>query len=116
MPTLRADISIPVALGTAGVVWGIYQLGLPSLADARAVEPNSADLAAAERQALVMSAAVAGGIALLAGDPTPFVVGGLLAVGLSWLHRHSNMLNSTTQTIWNRDSFGGRRYVVEAEG
>ena len=113
---LRAEVSIPVALATAGAVYGVYQLSLPSLADARAVEPNRPDLAAAERQALILSVGLAGGIAVLAADSTPFIVGGLFAVALSWLHRHSNQINSTTQTIWNRDQFGARRYTVEAEG
>ena len=105
---LRAEVSIPVALGTAAIVYGVYQLSLPSMADARAVQPNSADLASAERQALVLSAGVAGGVALLAKDSTPFIVGGLFAVALSWLHRHCNQIDSTTQRIWNRDQFTAR--------
>lgn len=113
---MKAEVSIPVALATAGVVWGVYQLALPSLADARAIEPDSRDLSSAERQALVVSVGVASGIALLAKDSTPFIVGGLFAVAMSWCHRHSNMINSQTQTIWNRDAFGARRYTVEATG
>jgi len=113
---LKAEVSIPVALATAGVVWGAYQLALPSLADTRAEEPNTPDLARAERQALLISVGVAGGIALLAHDSTPFIVGGLFAVALSWCYRHSNMIDSRTQTIWNRDNFGARRYTIESDG
>lgn len=114
---LKAEVSIPVALGTAALVWGVYQVALPTLADARRVEPNNSDLASAENTALILAAGVAGGIAILAKDSTPFVVGGLLAVALSWAHRLENQTDSTTQKVWNRDQYtGSRRYVVEAEG
>lgn len=113
---LKAEVSIPVALGTAALTWGIYQACLPTVADARAVEPDNADLRGAERTALLMAVGVAGGVSLLAKDSTPFIVAGLLAVGLSWWHRHANCLDSTTQTIFNRDQYTGRRYTVEAVG
>jgi len=113
---VKAEVSIPVALATVGAVWGVYQLALPPMADVRALEPNNPDHASAERTALILSAGVAGGIALLARDATPFIVGGLFAVALSWVHRHCNQINSTTQQLWNRDQFGARRYTVETSG
>lgn len=111
---LKAEISVPVSLAAAGGVLAIYYNALPTLADARAVEPNNTDMARAERQALLLSVGLAGGVALLARDSTPFVVGALTAVALSWLYRHANQLNSTTQTIWNRDQYTARRYDVQA--
>lgn len=113
---LKAEISIPVALGTAALVWGIYQAALPTVSDARGVEPNNPDLQAGERTALLLAVGVAGGISILAKDSTPFIVAGLLAVTLSWVHRHANQVNSETQQIWNRDQYQGRRYTVEAVG
>ena len=111
---MRAEISIPVALGTAAVVWGVYQLALPSMADCRAEDPNDKNIASAERSALVVSTIVSGGIALLAADVTPFVVGGITACLLSWSYRHHNMTDPTTQAIFNRDAYRGRTYAVQA--
>lgn len=112
---MRAEVSIPVALASAALTWGIYNSALPVIADARAVEPNSPDLAKAERAALLLSVGVAAGISILAKDSTPFVVSGLLAVGLSWTHRHANQLNSETQQVWNRGNYaGGKVYSTES--
>jgi hypothetical protein len=95
----------------------VYQIALPPIADARAVEPNNRDLAMGERTALLLAVGVAGGISILAKDSTPFIVSGLLAVALSWSHRHANQVDTSTQKIWNRDSYmGGRRYNVESMG
>lgn len=90
---LKPEISLPVALATTGTVYGIYQLALPSLADARSVEAGNNDLRSAENQALWVSVAVCGAVSLIAGDPTPFVLGGLTAVALSWLHRHARAID-----------------------
>jgi len=113
---LKAEISIPVALATAALTWGIYQFALPTLADARGVEPNNKDLMSAENTALILAAGVAGGISILAHDTTPFIVAGLLATALSWTHRKANMTDSTTQRIFNADQYTARRYDVEAVG
>jgi hypothetical protein len=113
---MKAEVSIPVALATAALTWGIYQAAMPTLADVRGVEPNNADVAKAERTALMLAVGVAGGVSLLAKDSVPFIVSGLLAVGLSWSHRVANMTDSTTQRIFNRDQYLGERYTVEAVG
>lgn len=112
---MKAEVSIPVALGTAAVVFGVYQLALPTVADVRAEDPDDPALARAERTALILSATVAGGIALLANDATPFIVGGLFAVLLSWAHRHANMLDPSTQRVFNTHQYSGRSYAVEAD-
>ena len=111
---LKAEISIPVALATAALTYGVYQLAMPTLADCRAMAPNQPDLAKAERTALILAAGISGGISILAKDSTPFVVGSLFAVGLSWAHRKANQTDSGTQRIWNREQFSARRYTVEA--
>lgn len=109
---LKAEVSIPVALATAAVVYGVYQAALPSFADARSIEADNGHLASAERQALFLAAGVAGGISLLAKDSTPFVVGGMFAVALSWTHRWNNQVDPATNRPLQSDV--AQRYVVEA--
>lgn len=111
---MKAEVSIPVALAACAVVYGTYQLALPSLADARSLDADNGHMASAERQALVLSTAVVGGISLLAKDAVPFIVGGLFAVGLSWLHRWNNQVDPTTGVPMQ--SGQARRLTVEAAG
>lgn len=93
---LKPEVSVPVGLGTAALVYGIYQFALPNLADARSVEAGNEDLRASENTALWLAVASAAGVSLISGDSTPFVLGGLLAVGLSWSHRHARAIDPTT--------------------
>lgn len=111
---LKPEVSVPVALATAAVVYGTYQIALPTLADARSVEADNAHLAGAERAALFVSVGVAGGISLIAKDPTPFILGGLFAVALTWAHRYANQVDPAT----GRLSLIGqaKRFVVETAG
>lgn len=100
---LKPEISVPVAVGTAGLVFGIYQLALPNLTDVKASAPNNPVLQGSENAALWLSVAVSAGISLIAGDVTPFVLGGMMAVSLSWIHRHAAALDPTTMTLIGKD-------------
>lgn len=111
---MKAEVSIPVALATAAVVYAAYTTALPSLADARSIEPDNGHLASAERQALIISVGIAGGISLIAKDAVPFIVGGLAAVALSWMHRWNNQVDPTTGKPIQSDV--ARRYTVEMAG
>lgn len=110
---LKPEVSVPVAVACGGLVFAIYQMSLPSLADSRAVETGNRDLGAAERQALWTSVGVCSGISLIAGDPTPFIVGGLMACGLSWLHRHANAVDPLTGRLSDLIGDGAMRAPTE---
>lgn len=92
---LGRESSVTVGLATAAVVWGIYQVSMPAIADVRVSEPHDRDLAATERTAAWTSAAVVGGISLIAKDPTVFVIGASMIIALSWWHRHANAYQAT---------------------
>lgn len=95
---LKAEFSVLTGTMTAVVVYGIYQNALPSVADTRSLQANNADLAKSERSASWMSAAVVSGVALIAKDPTVFIIGGAAVVGMAWFHRHANSVHPTTGT------------------
>lgn len=90
---LKPEVSLGVGLATAAVVYGVYSTGMPSIADTRVADTGNADIAAAEKSAAWMSAAVVGGISLIAKDPTVFILGGAMIVGLSWWYKHANAVN-----------------------
>lgn len=93
---LKPEVSLPVALATAAVVYGVYLNALPPVVDIRTAAPNHPDVASSEKAAAWTSAAVVGGVALIAKDMTVFIIGGSMIVALSWWNRHANMVDPAT--------------------
>lgn len=94
---LKPEASIMTGLATATVVYGVYQMSLPTVADTRALEVNAPDLSKAERTASWVSAGAVAGISLIARDPTVFIIGGATVIAMAWLHRHANFVNPLTK-------------------
>jgi len=94
MALLDRKTSLAVGLATVAVVYGIYQIHMPTLVDARAADPGDANLSGSERSAAWTATAAVAGISLLAKDPTVFILGGSTVIALSWLHKHANMLDT----------------------
>lgn len=90
---LKPEVSLGVGLATAAVVYGVYSTAMPTISDLRTTGENNPDAAAAEKSAGWLSAAVVGGISLIAKDPTVFILGGSMIVALSWWYRHANAVN-----------------------
>jgi hypothetical protein len=101
---LPRQASLGVGLATAGLVWGIYNVALPSIADVRVGEPGDRDAAAAERAATWAAAAAVSGVSLLAKDPTVFVIGGSMVIVLAWWHRHSNGFDPSLGSVFTPHS------------
>ena len=93
---LKADVSLPIALATGAVVYGIFQTQLPPTAQVKATMPNNQHLQSSRRTATIIALAVSGGISLMAKDPSIFVVGGTLAVVLDFVHRHADATHPQT--------------------
>lgn len=82
--------SVIAGVAVAGLVYSIHGAMGPSVASRRVSPPGDPDLDSTERQATYLSAAAVAGIALIAHDPTIFVIGGAVVVAMAWLHRYSN--------------------------
>lgn len=93
---LKPEISLGVGLATAAVVYGVYQNATPTIADIRAGSPNDEIVEGTRKMAAWTAAAVVAGISLIARDPTVFIIGGTMVVGLDWWHRHANAYNPDT--------------------
>lgn len=117
---MRPEVSIPVALATGGVVVAVYSFMQPNAADQRTVQPASdqaAMLASSEQSALLVSIGVVAGISLIAKDPAPFWIGGLVAVALSWSGRFARTVDPATNALPGAGrNLQGLRYSVEAAG
>lgn len=93
---LKPEVSIGTGIALAALVYGVYSHALPSVVDHRVGDVGDVNAQAAERVATWTTAAAVAGIALLAKDPTIFVIGGSMVVAMSWWHRHANMVNPMT--------------------
>jgi hypothetical protein len=99
LPGLPAQVSIPVGLATAAVVYAIFSNATPSIADIRSAPANNGDIASAERMATITSAAVVGGISLIARDANVFIIGGAMIIGMALWTRHANAINPSTGAL-----------------
>jgi hypothetical protein len=96
----KADISIPAALATATIVYGIQGRGLPEMANIRANgESGDVIIESVRKQNAWMSAGVVAGISLITKDPVIFIVGGAMVVAFDWLTRINNYTNPLSNKV-----------------
>jgi hypothetical protein len=96
---LKPGESLLVAVLTALGVYMIFQHGTPNLADVKASAPGgaaSANTHASVKTAVFESAALTVGVAVLARDPTVYVVGGLVTAFEGWKYYHANAAGPAT--------------------
>lgn len=99
MAGLKPEVSIPVAAGCATLVYAVYSQATPSIADVRVAKPDDPEIDSSRRTAAWMAAGIVAGISLLSKDPTVFVVGGAMVIGMDWWTRHSNVYSPSTGKI-----------------
>lgn len=104
---LKPEVSIPVALSVAAVVYGIYSNATPTIADIRSARPNDQTLDSSRKFATWTAAAVVAGVSLIAKDPTIFILGGSMVVVMDWATRHGNMVSPLTGKAAVPDSPAG---------
>src|SRR5581483_5068418 len=96
MPGLKPNEEIQVGALTAAIVYGIFQLNAPSLADVRVSQPgtpNAQHVHGSVKTAAWTATVVTGGLAILAKSPTIFIIGGLMTVVESWKYFHANAIS-----------------------
>lgn len=93
MSVLKPEMSLMASLAVATVVYATYNNALPPIADARTAQPGNHDLDSAERSAAWISAGVVSAVSLMTRDINIFIIGGAMVIGMSWWHRHANMVN-----------------------
>ena len=96
---LKAENSLMVGLATAAVVYGVYQVNLPTTASVRASSPNNQHVDTSRKAATWEAAAIVAGISLIAHDPTVFVIGGAVLIALDFSHRHANATDNVSGKI-----------------
>lgn len=91
---LKPNENLMLAAAVGAVVYGTYNIALPTIADTRGLPGNVPDVDKAEKAATWASVAVVSGISLLAKSPEVFVVGGLMTIGLAWSYKHASSVDN----------------------
>lgn len=93
---LKPEVSLPVGLATAAIVYAIHSNFTPTIADVRSAAENNETVEASRKAATWTSAAVVAGISLIAKDPAIFIIGGTMVIAMDWFTRHANAVNPAT--------------------
>lgn len=112
---LKPEASIMTGLAVGSVVFALHTQATPSQADIQALPSGTKDIDGAERKATIISAGVVAGISLLAKDPTVFIIGSVMVVGMAVWTRHSNYLDSASGVIGGVSRAGSPNTTPEAE-
>jgi hypothetical protein len=96
---LKPEVSLTVGLATAAVVYGIFNINMPSTADVRAAQPGNQAVETSRKISTWTAAGLVGAISLIAHDPTIFVIGGAMLVVLDFTHRTANATSPATNTV-----------------
>lgn len=91
---LKPNENLMLAAAVGAVVYGTYNIALPTIADTRGLPGNNPDIDKAEKTATWASVAVVSGISLLAKSPEVFVVGGLMTIGLAWSFKNASTVDN----------------------
>jgi hypothetical protein len=96
---LKAEVGLAVAAATGALVYGIFQVETPNMADVHAAPAHNPFVTRSVTSAGWTSAVAVAGISLLAKDPTVFVIGGAFAAYLTWRAKHANMTDPGTGQV-----------------
>lgn len=93
------EASVAAGLGAAALVYAIYDMSLPPLADVRTLDSGNRDVQGSERVATAVSGALVAGLGLMTGDATVFVIGGAMVIAMAWMYRHADQVSPLTGTM-----------------
>jgi len=96
---LKPEASIMTALAVGAVVYGVYSNATPTIADIRSLERDNKDIQKSERAASWTAGGVVAAVSLLAKDPTIFILGGAMVIGMAWWHRHSDHVDTMSTAL-----------------
>jgi hypothetical protein len=96
---LKPSEEIQVSALSAAVVYGIFQLNAPNLADVKAAPAGNAIAHGSVKTAAWTATAVVAGLSLLAKSPTIFIVGSAMTIVESWKYYHANATDPATGKV-----------------
>ena len=96
MPGLKPSEEVVAASFAVAAVLAIFSTHAPNLADVKADAANNDNTRRSTRSAVLTSAAVVSGIALLGKSPAVYIIGGLVIAIEGFQFAHANTLSQVT--------------------
>jgi hypothetical protein len=90
---LKPSESVMVATAGVAVVYGIYQMNMPSMTEVHGAKAHNPSVGSSQKKAMWGSAATVSALFLLTKDATVFTLGGLMFLYEEWSYRHANSVN-----------------------
>lgn len=106
MSILKPGESFGASLATMGLVYGIFQITSPNMADVKASAPHNSTVQSSVRVAGWTAITACSALSFLAKDPNLFIFGGGMAAALMWFYSHSNMVHPATGQVTAPPSTG----------
>ena len=95
--SLKPNEEIQVGALTAALVYGVFQVNAPNLADVQAAPSGNGNVHASVKKAAWTASVAVSGLALLAKSPTIFVIGSAMIIAESWKFYHANATDVNAQ-------------------
>jgi hypothetical protein len=97
--SLRPEMSLMGGLATGALVYSTFQIVMPNATDLKQVTEFNTDVERSRKTATIISFGLVGGISLIAKDRGIFIVGGMIAIGLSFLYAHADAVSPLTGKV-----------------
>jgi hypothetical protein len=99
MSILKPTEAVATGLGTAALVWAVYQTHLPSVADVHGSPPDNPSVATSRRISTWTAVGIVAAVSLITKDSTVFVIGGAMVIALDYTHRYANAVPAGQNTV-----------------
>jgi hypothetical protein len=99
MSILKPGESFGASLATMGLVYGIFQIMSPPLANVKASAPHNSTVNSVTRQAGWTAVSACAALSFLGKDPNIFIFGAGMASALMWYYNHANMQHPGTGQV-----------------
>lgn len=114
MSLLKPEASVMAAIATSALVIGIYQHGLPTLADHKLGDVGDQAAKTSGRTADWTATGTVALLTLLTKDPTVFSMGAASIIAMSLWHRLANYTDPITQALVGEKPMAASAENVEA--
>jgi hypothetical protein len=102
MSALKPSEELQLSALAGALVYGVYQLNAPNLANVRASQPgtpNSQHVHGSVKTAAWTATVLLAGLAILGKSPTVFIVGGVVNAAEAWKYYHANSISPDTGKV-----------------
>lgn len=103
---LNPPASIGVAIGTMGIVFAIYAVTVPNMAQIHATDAHDINVNTSRKKAAIIAGVAAAAVSVLSHDLNPWILGGGAVIVSDVFIRHANVTNPATGKVVADTGYG----------